>query len=316
MACNISEEKINELKANGFIKNRESDEFNCRVMTRNGRISAEECLLLAQASRQFGDGNIMITTRMAVELTGVKYTNIPALISFLNRNGLETGSGGSKIRPVVSCKGDDCRFCAFDTNDLTEKLHDMFYVGYRNVVLPHKFKIAVGGCPNNCSKTNLNDLGIIGQKVPKVHQDRCRGCAVCRAESSCPVGYAKIMHVDNLRKIYIDTEACDHCGRCTMSCHYGAVEEDSRGYRISIGGRWGQKTAIGRNLTPIYRKEEDVIFVAENAILFYKKYGIKGERFADTIERLGFENVQNKIITEDYVSQKREIIAAPVKEMP
>ena len=35
------------------------------------------------------------------------------------------------------------------------------------VKLPHKFKIAVGGCPNNCVKPNLNDLGIIGQRVPE-----------------------------------------------------------------------------------------------------------------------------------------------------
>ena len=33
-------------------------------------------------------------------------------------------------------------------------------------VLPHKFKIAVGGCPNNCVKPDLNDLGIVGQRVP------------------------------------------------------------------------------------------------------------------------------------------------------
>ena len=34
----------------------------------------------------------------------------------------------------------------------------------------HKFKIAVGGCPNNCVKPDLNDLGIIGQMVPKLRR--------------------------------------------------------------------------------------------------------------------------------------------------
>lgn len=35
-------------------------------------------------------------------------------------------------------------------------------MGYRQIALPHKFKIAVGGCPNNCVKHNLNDVGIVG----------------------------------------------------------------------------------------------------------------------------------------------------------
>ena len=44
--------------------------------------------------------------------------------------------------------------------------HDEFYVNWHDVKLPHKFKIAVGGCPNNCVKPNLNDLGIVGQLIP------------------------------------------------------------------------------------------------------------------------------------------------------
>ena len=36
-----------------------------------------------------------------------------------------------------------------------EEIHERFYHGYREVKLPHKFKIAVGGCPNNCVKPDL-----------------------------------------------------------------------------------------------------------------------------------------------------------------
>ena len=34
----------------------------------------------------------------------------------------------------------------------------------------------------------------------------------------------------------------------------------------------------------------------ERAILFYRDEGITGERFADTIERLGFAYVQDKLL--------------------
>ena len=34
----------------------------------------------------------------------------------------------------------------------------------------------------------------------------------------------------------------------------------------------------------------------ERAILFFRDEGISGERFADTVSRLGFEYVQDKLI--------------------
>ena len=36
--------------------------------------------------------------------------------------------------------------------------------------------------------------------------------------------------------------------------------------------------------------------VVEKAILFFRDEGITGERFADTIERLGFDYVQQKLL--------------------
>ena len=36
--------------------------------------------------------------------------------------------------------------------------------------------------------------------------------------------------------------------------------------------------------------------VIERAILFFRDEGISGERFADTVSRLGFEYVQDKLI--------------------
>ena len=75
-----------------------------------------------------------------------------------------------------------------------------FYEGYREVALPHKFKIAVGGCPNNCVKPDLNDVGIIGQRIPNVNADVCKGCKKCAIEAACPNKVAKV--VDG--KIQID----------------------------------------------------------------------------------------------------------------
>ena len=86
---------------------------------------------------------------------------------------------------MVACKGTTCQYGLLDSYALSDKIHEMFYHGYAGVKLPHKFKIAVGGCPNNCVKPNLNDLGIVGQRIPQFNSDICRGCKVCQVENAC-----------------------------------------------------------------------------------------------------------------------------------
>ena len=41
---------------------------------------------------------------------------------------------------------------------------------------------------------------------------------------------------------------------------------------------------------------------------FYKEKGLPGERFADTITRLGFENVEKEILSDDILARKDEIL--------
>ena len=67
------------------------------------------------------------------------------------------------------------------------------------------------------------------------------------------------------------------------------------GYKIYIGGRWGKKRQREEHLTKFYHKEE-ALNVIEKAILFFRDNGMKGERFAETIERIGFENVEKELI--------------------
>ena len=233
-----------------------------------------------------------MTTRLTLEIQGVRYDSLEDLMEFLAQAGLETGGTGSKVRPVVSCKGTTCQYGLIDTFDLSQKLHDLYYTGYRGVSLPHKFKIAVGGCPNNCVKPNLNDLGIIGQRVPEIDLAKCRGCKNCQVVNNCPIKVAKVED----GKVMIDPAACNHCGRCISKCPFGAVNESAVGYKVYIGGRWGKKVAEGQPLDKIFMSEEEVLEVTERAILFFRDEGISGERFADTIARLGFDYVQDKLL--------------------
>ena len=290
----LSAAEIKRVKGLGCLQDKRFDDvFNVRVITRNGRITVEEHRAIAEAAEKFGSGEVTMTSRLTMEIQGVKYDHIDAVIEFLNGYGLLTGGTGSLVRPVVSCKGTTCQYGLIDTFDLSEKIHERFYLGYHGVTLPHKFKIAVGGCPNNCVKPDLNDLGIIGQRVPMIDYSKCRGCKNCQVEKNCPIKVAKV--VDG--KIQIDPKECNNCGRCKGRCPFGALEEYQNGYRVYIGGRWGKKVAHGKSLTKIFTSEEEVMNVVEKAILLFRDEGISGERFADTVERLGFDYVNEKLIS-------------------
>ena len=245
-ALNISQDELKRLKGLGFINNKGTDNFSARVITVNGRLSTDKLRCLAEAADTFGDGHVLFTTRLTAEIPGIPYEKIDEFTSFIAKEGMEPGGTGPKVRPIVCCKGTTCQYGQLDSFSISEEIHERFYVGYHHVTLPHKFKIAVGGCPNNCIKPNLNDLGVVGWKG---------------------------------------------------------------GYRIYLGGRWGKNHAIGQPMSKIIESREEMMDIIEKAILLFKDQGQKGERFSGTIERLGFENVEAQLLSDDLLKRKEEILA-------
>ena len=302
----VPAEEITRVKALGCLHNKGTDNFNVRVITRNGKITTAEHKKIAEAAERFGNGDVVMTTRLTLEIVGVPFDKIEELRTFLAEEGLETGGTGSKVRPVVACKGTTCQYGLLDSYGLSEKIHERFFHGYADVKLPHKFKIAVGGCPNNCVKPDLNDFGIVGQRVPVIDLENCRGCGKCQVSLACPVGASQV--VDG--KLVIDPGECNNCGRCVGKCPFKAAQESTYGYRVYIGGRWGKRVAHGRKLEKIFLSEEEVLSVLEKAILLFREQGKTGERFADTIDRIGFENVQEQLMSDEILKFKDQILNA------
>ena len=173
------------------------------------------------------------------------------------------------------------------------------------MALPHKFKIATGGCPNNCVKPDLNDLGVIGQRIKEVDLDKCKGCKKCQISTGCPMKAASV--VDG--KVVVDENICNNCGRCAGKCPFGVFGEGKQAWKVCIGGRWGKKVGQGTPLTKLFTSEEEVLDTVEKVILCYKELGQPGERFADTIARVGFEKINDEILNGDILSRKDQILA-------
>lgn len=304
MACTISADEIKRVKGLGFLNNKGTDLFNGRVITVNGKITAEQMKVIAEAAEKFGSGEVTFTTRLTVEVKGIHFDNIAPFCEYVAKAGLQTGGTGAKVRPIVSCKGTTCQYGLYDTFSLSEKIHERFYIGYRSVALPHKFKIATGGCPNNCVKPELNDLGIVGQLIPNFDAESCKGCKKCQIEKNCPMGTPKVVDGVMVR----DEAICNHCGRCVGKCPFGAIKDGTPGFKVYVGGRWGKKVAQGRPLSKIFTSEEEVLDIVEKAILLFREQGVTGERFADTIARIGFEEVEKQLLSNELLERKEQII--------
>ncbi len=304
-ALKVSLDDEKKVKARGFLNNRGTDNFSARVITVNGKITVEQHRVIADAAEKYGNGTITFTSRMTIEVPGIPYEKIDEFCAFIGKAGLETGGTGPKVRPVVSCKGTTCQYGLLDSFGLSEEIHKRFYKGYRQVILPHKFKIAVGGCPNNCVKPDLNDLGIVGQRIPGYDPEKCKECKKCALAANCPTGAAKLVE----GRLAIDQTLCNNCGRCVGKCPFGCNGEGTYGYKIYIGGRWGKKVARGIPLATIFTDKEEALAVVEKAILLFKDQGQPGERFATVVERLGLEQVEKLLLSDELLKRKEEICA-------
>ena len=170
----LTKEQILSVKGRGFLLNRGTDCFSGRVVSIAGVFTAADLRALAACAETYGNGKVVFTSRLSAEVVGIPFDKIPSAEAYLAEHGLSFGGTGAKVRPIVGCKGTTCVFGIIDTQGLARELHDRFYVGMRQVSLPHKFKIGVGGCPNSCMKPSLNDVGVEGCRVSGSTEPMCR----------------------------------------------------------------------------------------------------------------------------------------------
>ena len=166
MSTTLTQEEIKSFKGRGWLLNKGTDTFSARVVTVNGKVSVDQLVAVAEAARKFGSGEVTFTSRQTIEVLGVPADKTSEFENALAAVGLSVGGTGPRVRPVTSCKGTVCPRGLIDTFSLSQKIHERFYVGWHGVTLPGKFKIGVGGCPNNCVKPNLNDIGVSGTVLP------------------------------------------------------------------------------------------------------------------------------------------------------
>jgi len=97
-------------------------------------------------------------------------------------------------------------------------------------------------------------------------------------------------------------------GKCPFHCN----DESTYGYKVYVGGRWGKRAAHGRMLNKIFTSKTEVMDVVEKAILLFRSEGISGERFSDTINRIGFDRAEELLLGSELLQRKNEILGLNV----
>ena len=306
----LTNEQITSVKGRGFLRNRGTDCFSGRVVTVAGLFTPNELHAIAECAERFGNGKVIFTARLSAEIVGIPFDRIPDAEAFMAELGLQFGGTGAKVRPIAACKGTTCVFGNIDTQGIARIIHEKFYIGMRDVKLPHKFKIGVGGCPNSCMKPSLNDVGIEGCKAFTFDGELCRGCKVCLVAKNCPSKAVALIY----GKAVVDPGKCTKCGVCVGKCPFGAAPKEAESAcRVFVGGTWGKTQRMGTRLSAIFTPDE-IPEVIEKVMLWYKENGYAKERLGATVDRLGTEALEAALATSDLIDRKEEILAKPILE--
>ncbi len=125
-----------------------------------GVTTPDELRAIADAADKYQVPMVKITGGQRIDLVGVQQQQLPQIWSDLNAAGLVSGHAYSKaLRTVKTCIGS--QFCRFGTQDSIQMGIDLEKMSWASWT-PHKFKMAVSGCPRNCAEATIKDFGVVG----------------------------------------------------------------------------------------------------------------------------------------------------------
>ena len=125
-----------------------------------GLTSPQELKDIANIAVKYDVPTVKFTGGQRLDMLGVKKEQLAPMWKDLNDAGFVSGQAYAKgLRTVKTCVGNTwCRFGTQDSMGMGVIIEKLTWGSWT----PHKFKIAVSGCPRNCAEATIKDLGIIG----------------------------------------------------------------------------------------------------------------------------------------------------------
>lgn len=124
-----------------------------------GVTTPKELRAIADAADKYDVPTVKITGGQRIDLLGIKKEDLPKIWGDLSDAGFVSGHAyGKSLRTVKTCVGSE--WCRFGTQDSTKMGIDLEKMTWGSWT-PHKFKIAVSGCPRNCAEATIKDFGVV-----------------------------------------------------------------------------------------------------------------------------------------------------------
>ncbi|MGB4924201.1 MAG: (2Fe-2S)-binding protein, partial [Candidatus Nitrotoga sp.] len=122
-----------------------------------GITTPQQLRRIADVAEKYNIPTVKVTGGQRIDLLGVKKTDLPKVWADLD---MPSGYAYAKaLRTVKTCVGSE--WCRFGVQDSTQMGIDIERA-FDHMWMPHKFKVAVSGCPRNCAESGIKDVGIIG----------------------------------------------------------------------------------------------------------------------------------------------------------
>jgi nitrite reductase (NADH) large subunit len=161
-----------------------------------GLTNPRELRAIADVVEKYEAPMVKVTGGQRLDIFGIKKEDLPAVWADLNAAGMVSGHAyGKSLRTVKTCVGSEwCRFGTQDSTGLGVRTERMTWGSW----MPHKFKIAVSGCPRNCAEATIKDFGVV--------------CVDSGYELSVGGnGGIKVRATDFLCKVTTEEEALEYC---------------------------------------------------------------------------------------------------------
>ncbi|WP_455209047.1 nitrite reductase large subunit NirB [Kaarinaea lacus] len=124
-----------------------------------GVTTPAELRAIADVAEKYNVPTVKVTGGQRIDLFGVKKEQLTPMWADLNKAGFVSGHAyGKALRTVKTCVGSEwCRFGTQDSTGLGIRLEEVTWGSW----MPHKFKMAVSGCPRNCAEATIKDFGVV-----------------------------------------------------------------------------------------------------------------------------------------------------------
>lgn len=276
---------LNNLKTGGFIKERGKDQFTVRLRVPGGRLPVTRMRKIAEVAEKHGVEFVHLSVRQSVELIHVNYNSFDGLVKDLEGAGQKVASCGARVRVPTACGG-----CEYNPNGLMDAQASAFEVDeklFGTDTDHHKFKISFSGCPIDCFKSYMNDVGFQGVAYPALDKEACISCGLCAKNCG-----ADAIKMGGDAKPVFDQANCIYCGDCIKSCPTEAWKAAKSGYLVRVGGKGGHNPILG-TMFALFLPADAVVDFLKEVLAWYKvkAAGLGRTRIGDIIIKEGADSL-------------------------